>query len=99
MIVQIFLLIIIYYIFTFVLNRKTLPRFSCSMNSMKSLMNQNAPTSGLSYPSTSGSNHLPNSRNNITCKEERVTLIVDNTRFIVDPAIFTAHSNTMLGRY
>ncbi|XP_037538573.1 BTB/POZ domain-containing protein 10 [Nematolebias whitei] len=29
---------------------------------------------------------------------ERVTLIVDNTRFVVDPAIFTAHPNTMLGR-
>ncbi|KAL2093832.1 hypothetical protein ACEWY4_011144 [Coilia grayii] len=31
-----------------------------------------------------------------TC--ERVTLIVDNTRFVVDPAIFTAQPNTMLGR-
>lgn len=30
---------------------------------------------------------------------ERVTLIVDNTRFVVDPAIFTAQPNTMLGRY
>lgn len=30
---------------------------------------------------------------------ERVTLIVDNTRFIVDPSIFTAQPNTMLGRY
>ncbi|XP_071057443.1 BTB/POZ domain-containing protein 10 isoform X2 [Onthophagus taurus] len=30
--------------------------------------------------------------------EDRVTLIVDNTRFVVDPAIFTAHPNTMLGR-
>ena len=30
--------------------------------------------------------------------DERITLVVDNTRFIVDPAIFTAHPNTMLGR-
>ena len=30
---------------------------------------------------------------------ERVTLIVDNTRFVVDPSIFTAQPNTMLGRY
>lgn len=75
-----------------------MPRFSCSMNSMKSLMNQNATTSGSPYPSTSVSGHLTNSRNNITNKEDRVTLIVDNTRFIVDPAIFIAHSNTMLGR-
>ncbi|KAL4091497.1 hypothetical protein QTP88_026177 [Uroleucon formosanum] len=79
-------------------NRKAMPRFSCSMNSMKSLMNQNATTSGSSYPSTSSSGLLTNSRNNIANKEERVTLIVDNTRFIVDPAIFIVHSNTMLGR-
>lgn len=30
--------------------------------------------------------------------EDRITLVVDNTRFIVDPAQFTAHPNTMLGR-
>lgn len=30
---------------------------------------------------------------------ERVTLIVDNTRFVVDPTIFTAQPNTMLGRF
>lgn len=29
---------------------------------------------------------------------DRVTLIVDNTRFIVDPNLFTQHPNTMLGR-
>ncbi|KAJ8393133.1 hypothetical protein AAFF_G00068160 [Aldrovandia affinis] len=29
---------------------------------------------------------------------ERITLIVDNTRFVVDPCIFTAQPNTMLGR-
>lgn len=30
--------------------------------------------------------------------EERLTLVVDNTRFVIDPAMFTAHPNTMLGR-
>lgn len=30
--------------------------------------------------------------------EDRITLVVDNTRFVVDPAQFTAHPNTMLGR-
>jgi len=30
---------------------------------------------------------------------ERVTLIVDNTRFVVDPTIFVAQPNTMLGRW
>ncbi|XP_058500692.1 BTB/POZ domain-containing protein 10-like isoform X4 [Solea solea] len=29
---------------------------------------------------------------------DRVTLVVDNTRFVVDPSIFTAQPNTMLGR-
>ena len=29
---------------------------------------------------------------------ERVTLIVDNTRFVVDPTLFVAQPNTMLGR-
>lgn len=33
-----------------------------------------------------------------TCSDDRITLVVDNTRFIVDPAIFTQHPNTMLGR-
>lgn len=37
------------------------------------------------------------STSNMT-SEDRVTLVVDNTRFVVDPAIFTAHPNTMLGR-
>ncbi|XP_043523724.1 BTB/POZ domain-containing protein 10 isoform X2 [Frieseomelitta varia] len=36
--------------------------------------------------------------NNPQASDERITLIVDNTRFIVDPALFTAHPNTMLGR-
>ncbi|KAF7265318.1 hypothetical protein GWI33_021302 [Rhynchophorus ferrugineus] len=30
--------------------------------------------------------------------EDRVTLVVDNTRFVVDPALFIAYPNTMLGR-
>lgn len=30
--------------------------------------------------------------------EDRITLVVDNTRFVVDPALFVAHPNTMLGR-
>ena len=30
---------------------------------------------------------------------ERITLVVDETRFVVDPDIFRAQPNTMLGRY
>lgn len=29
---------------------------------------------------------------------DRINLLVDNTRFVIDPALFTAHPNTMLGR-
>lgn len=47
----------------------------------------NLPVSG----STTGTSNPQGS-------DERITLIVDNTRFIVDPALFTAHPNTMLGR-
>lgn len=30
--------------------------------------------------------------------EERITLVVDNTTFSINPSLFTAHPNTMLGR-
>ena len=30
--------------------------------------------------------------------DDRITLIVENTRFTVDPSLFTAQPNTMLGR-
>lgn len=29
---------------------------------------------------------------------DRVTLVVDETRFVIDPQLFRAHPNTMLGR-
>ena len=31
-------------------------------------------------------------------RDERLTLVVDNTRFVVDPQLFADHPNTMLGR-
>lgn len=34
----------------------------------------------------------------ITMNENRITLLVDEIRFTIDPALFTAHPNTMLGR-
>lgn len=48
-------------------------------------------------PKETGANATVGNRNLRT--SERVTLIVDNTRFVVDPSIFTAQPNTMLGRY
>lgn len=32
------------------------------------------------------------------CSDERVTLVVDNTRFVIDPAMIMGHPNTLLGR-
>lgn len=48
-------------------------------------------------PKEAGASASVGNRNMRT--SERVTLIVDNTRFVVDPSIFTAQPNTMLGRY
>ncbi|XP_063072043.1 BTB/POZ domain-containing protein KCTD20 isoform X1 [Engraulis encrasicolus] len=39
----------------------------------------------------------PSSRGSVM-HPERVTLVVDGTHFVVDPALFTAHPDTMLGR-
>lgn len=56
--------------------------------------------SGGATPSTSTASDLPkNGQKTLQpAGEERITIVVDNTRFVVDPAQFTAHPNTMLGR-
>ncbi|KAJ0170339.1 hypothetical protein K1T71_014267 [Dendrolimus kikuchii] len=56
--------------------------------------------SGGATPSTSTASDLPKNgqKNSQPTGEERITIVVDNTRFVVDPAQFTAHPNTMLGR-
>lgn len=45
-----------------------------------------------------GNDHASCGATSIPASEERVTLVVDNTRFVLDPALFTAYPNTMLGR-
>uniref|UniRef100_A0A8C0FM90 BTBD10/KCTD20 BTB/POZ domain-containing protein n=1 Tax=Bubo bubo TaxID=30461 RepID=A0A8C0FM90_BUBBB len=40
---------------------------------------------------------LSSSNNSQTVAPEKVTLVVDGTRFAVNPQIFTAHPDTMLG--
>uniref|UniRef100_A0A8D0FA46 BTBD10/KCTD20 BTB/POZ domain-containing protein n=1 Tax=Strix occidentalis caurina TaxID=311401 RepID=A0A8D0FA46_STROC len=42
---------------------------------------------------------LSSSNNSQTVAPEKVTLVVDGTRFAVNPQIFTAHPDTMLGRW
>ncbi|NXP72089.1 KCD20 protein, partial [Ramphastos sulfuratus] len=45
-----------------------------------------------------GCGALPSSSSPQTAAPEKVTLVVDGTRFAVNPQIFTAHPDTMLGR-
>ncbi|XP_051976189.1 BTB/POZ domain-containing protein 10-like isoform X2 [Xyrauchen texanus] len=67
---------------------------------------QKACTSSLFYGDPHGKTYISSDMIYVCEKEsprslrttERVTLIVDNTRFVVDPSIFTAQPNTMLGR-
>ncbi|XP_043463286.1 BTB/POZ domain-containing protein 10 isoform X1 [Leptopilina heterotoma] len=71
-------------------NLGQLNRLRTGIGITKSPQNQNRESCSSSN-STSGMSHQQIS-------DERITLIVDNTRFIIDPALFTAHPNTMLGR-
>lgn len=62
----------------------------CNLNLMKRQ---------LLHPGYSKTSTTSNSMNPANpSSEERLTLVVDNTRFVIDPAIFIAHPNTMLGR-
>lgn len=47
---------------------------------------------------TSASSSNQNNSTNSAQNDERITLIVDHTRFVVDPCLFTAYPDTMLGR-
>ncbi|XP_022652303.1 uncharacterized protein LOC111266479 [Varroa jacobsoni] len=53
------------------------------------------PTVGNTHGSSN--THITTS-STASSSEQRLTLVVDNTRFIVDPALFTQHPDTMLGR-
>lgn len=62
-------------------------------------------TSSSVPPKNQSSNSIPSTssqqeptRNQKGLDSDRITLVVENTRFVVDPAQFTAHPNTMLGR-
>lgn len=61
-------------------------------------------TSTTASNSLVGQNATSNSYTNLLSgqstglNDNRITLLVDNTRFVIDPSLFTAHPNTMLGR-
>ena len=52
------------------------------------------PRNQSSTSTTGSSNSCGYNRSN-----ERITLVVDETRFVVDPEMFRQQPNTMLGRY
>lgn len=53
----------------------------------------------LEYFNTQERHGLSSSSSSQTVAPEKVTLVVDGTRFAVNPQIFTAHPDTMLGRW
>jgi hypothetical protein len=57
----------------------------------------NNSTSSIANNSNSITNNNPNASSRTTLKD-RVTLIVDETPFVVDSKLFNAHQNTLLGR-
>ncbi|XP_063215810.1 BTB/POZ domain-containing protein 10 isoform X2 [Bacillus rossius redtenbacheri] len=69
-------------------NRSRNQHHSCPAKNQMSQHGRDADS-----PQSSGS-----SLNMVASSDERVTLVVDSTRFVMDPALFTAHPNTMLGR-
>ncbi|XP_006125357.2 BTB/POZ domain-containing protein KCTD20 isoform X1 [Pelodiscus sinensis] len=64
---------------------------TCKAGSKRHLEHRMAPER--SGSSTTGSNSSSQAQ-----APEKVTLVVDGTRFVVNPQIFTAHPDTMLGR-
>ncbi|XP_022816967.1 BTB/POZ domain-containing protein 10 [Spodoptera litura] len=77
------------------LSKRTGPNIRTRPTMPPKNLSTNAPT-----PSTSTAQEPPRNgqKSQIQLGEDRITLVVDNTRFVVDPAQFTAHPNTMLGR-
>uniref|UniRef100_A0A2A4K1L0 BTB domain-containing protein n=1 Tax=Heliothis virescens TaxID=7102 RepID=A0A2A4K1L0_HELVI len=77
------------------LSKRTGPNIRTRPTMPPKNLSANNPT-----PSTSTAQEPPRNgqKSQNQLGEDRITLVVDNTRFVVDPAQFTAHPNTMLGR-
>ena len=75
-------------------------------NQLQQLQNQHQQQSSLSLRSNSNTTNnngttastTNNSNNNKMEFPDRITLVVENTRFVVDASLFVAHPDTMLGR-
>ncbi|XP_021232594.1 BTB/POZ domain-containing protein KCTD20 isoform X2 [Numida meleagris] len=77
------------------------PQFSSMLSASEDAHNchfQDGNKRQTEYFSTQERHALSPSINSQTVAPEKVTLVVDGTRFAVNPQIFTAHPDTMLGR-
>ncbi|KAI1893154.1 hypothetical protein AGOR_G00140990 [Albula goreensis] len=63
---------------------------------VKRLEEKRSARSRCKGPEMSG--QLDSGKDPVSAVSERVTLVVDGSHFVVDPAAFTAHPDTMLGR-
>ncbi|XP_061488416.1 BTB/POZ domain-containing protein KCTD20 isoform X2 [Rhineura floridana] len=78
------------------------PQCSNALEDTKSIFFQMGSKRNLDYYATT-QEQFGNSCNNLNNSpqvqaSEKVTLVVDGTKFVVNPQIFTAHPDTMLGR-
>ncbi|XP_074658795.1 BTB/POZ domain-containing protein 10-like [Tubulanus polymorphus] len=73
-------------------------RLRSCLSSGSPARNQKGATSGNSDNNGNGSSRIESHNVNRSRHSERLTLVVDDTRFVVDPDIFRSHPNTMLGR-
>jgi BTB/POZ domain-containing protein 10 len=69
------------------------PRNQIHLKTSLGVSSSTASPSGSQQTSSSAASGSDHHHSN-----DRITLVVDNTRFIVDPVLFTAHPDTMLGR-
>lgn len=68
-------------------------------SSRNSITNIPKSTAGTSAGAAAGGAACGDCASNVIGQlENRITLLVDNTRFTIDPTLFTAHPETMLGR-
>lgn len=83
--------------------KSNIPLFMKSSHKTSTTITTSSSSSTLSHFDSKEKdlNKQQSKTNSSGCKQNadnRITLVVDDTRFIVDPELFKQHSNTMLGR-
>ncbi|GBP98399.1 hypothetical protein EVAR_70726_1 [Eumeta japonica] len=68
-----------------------------SYSSKGAIPKENKSNAGGGGSNGAGSSSLPNMNSSRYVAGERITLLVDNVRFMIEKDLMTAHPNTMLG--